>query len=48
MDNIKKMSKSEFMKKYINDYYNKKYIEKQAQYHQSENFETIKRKTKWS
>ncbi len=45
---MNKMSKSEFMKKYINYYYNKKYIEKQVQYHQSENFETIKRKTKRS
>lgn len=33
---MKKLSKSEFMKKYI---------EKQAQYHQSENFEMIKKKT---
>lgn len=42
---MKKLSKSEFMKKYINDYYNKKYIKKQAQYNQSENFEMIKKKT---
>ncbi|ENY98724.1 hypothetical protein HMPREF1092_03282 [Clostridium thermobutyricum] len=44
---MRKLSKSEFMKKVINDHYNKKYIEKQAYYHESENVQNIKSKTIW-
>lgn len=44
---MRKLSKSEFMKKVINDHYNKKYIEKQAYYHEAENAQNIRRKTRW-